>query len=644
MVQHAAGQPQAGEGTTRRSNYAMAKGRKKTHHRNMYFGVNTTAPNYTPRKREHVEAGDIEDIALSENGGFHSRPGRTRGNNGSPLITTGHSIFWFVDDANVEHLLIGVSGNIYDDGDAAGTPALSYAGLTADQRAYCAAFKGFFWYANGTDAPIKFDGNIDDGWTPVGTTAPAAAPVVTDLAVAGNLDGTYLYRYCYVYKNAGLSYGSESAQSARTAEITVANSKIQVDVIASGEAHVDNIRIFRSSTTSTKWHLLIELANSTASYTDNIADTTIVDNRAIDSIHEGKPEANLGGIAMWRNRLWGWYGRKLYWTKENIPEKWWSASSKGTIPESVDDDEAEPIKFIFPYRNALIIWTTTKVYGMFGMNEENFHLELIEENIGLLGPRTVQACGAVLYFLTRDGVYEYDGVSINHVSRWIDEDFHGYNRGILDASNSGLALSASFWLGNRKQYWLSPPTANGVQNDHTFVDFFRMHKMSRKADISPWSRYSMGFVAACVTPDNRVFTLDADAEYYHREAHGVKDDGVEFASYYETRYWNFDSIGAEKRGLMIAAVGNSIGPNILFTYQTRSGVSESFYLYPGSVGHWDIDLWDEFLWVEEGITSRYISLTQDFIDTYLGFKISATGTWGFEKFELEYTYEGKDKV
>lgn len=622
------------------------RSRVTPYRRRDFFGVNTTAPNFTNDKNRHMEAADIKNVALNYDGGFDVRPGYTLVNT-SPLITQAHSIFWYVDQNSLSHLLLGVAGSIYDDGDGVGTPALSHSGLSS-ARATGTSFMGFFWYANGVDAPIKFDGT---NWSPVGTVRPASAPGVVDLAVAGNLDGVYLYRYCYVYENAGLGYESESAMSDATAELTVSSSQVQVSVTASSEAHVSLIRIFRRSTTSTTWHLLIELANTTQNYTDNTSDANISANRDIASIFEGKPEVNLEGIVQWRNRLWGWFGNTLYHTGELLPEKWFSASSQPVIPQVIGGDDGEKIKGVFPYHNMLVIWTTSRMYATFGTTDADFQLELIFSGISLASLRTVVECDGILLFLTRGGVYEFDGVSVpRHVSKQIDKDYHGFARGLLDAPPDSLQYAAAFWRETEKEYWLSVPTGNSVLNDHVMVDFFKMHSVGKKYDVSTWSRYEgVAFGAAVVTHDGRVYATSMTDYNYLRMAYGVTDNGADFETFYESRWWSFGDEDLDKRGLFVTAVGNTLGPNILFQYSAQTPTvatlfNGSFYLAPGEVGHWDVNKWDEFKWASLGKSERTVSCDQGFIGEYFQFRIGASGEWGFRSFKLQFSYEGREAI
>lgn len=620
--------------------------RSTAYYREKFFGVNYAAPDYTSYKNGDLEASSISNLTIRDDGGFDTRLGFTTA---ASIITMGHSIFFFRDHAQVEHLLLGLGNFIYDDGDAAGSPVLSYTGV-ADARAYGISFMGFFFYANGVDAPLKFDGNITDGWTPLGMTAPAAKPVATDLSVAGNLNGVYNYYYCYLYENAGLGYEAESAMSAESGETTVTNSQIQVKVTASSEAHVSAIRIYRQSKTSTTWQFLVELTNTTANYTDNISDADISFERALDSTFEGKPAVTLSGITKWLNRLWGWSERKLYWTVELEPEKWWSSSSS-TIPLTVDDDTRENILLVRPYGNMLVIWTTSKIFGMFGTKEEDFQLEQLFTGVSLVAPRSVTEVEGKLRFLTSGGIYDFDGTSLKHVSKPVDRDYHGYNRGILDATADGLVYSSAFYDEKLKEYHLSVPTGGNSIPDHTLVDFLKLQRKAEALDVSSWGYSTIAFSDVVKTPDGRIYALSATDATYVRLQHSEQDSGVDITNVnYEMRWYDFKDSEMDKRGQTISVVGVTLGPNILVEYESISPsigqtTSDLFYLDPQTdVGHWDDDTWDDFQWASKGKTKRNVSCAQRFMGEYLRLRFSADGRWGLRTVKMNFTYEGRPWV
>lgn len=608
------------------------------HHRNRFFGLNTTSPTHTSEKTGALEASDIKNVALDRHGGTKVRKGRSCINSGAQLATYIHSMFWFKEDAGTDHLLLAAGAKIYDDGGGAGTPAECTLPitLTSDQMAYGDSMSGFFFYSNGSDVPIKYDGT---DWTLMGVTAPAVAPTLADSS-PGTLDAAeYNYCYMYVYKNVGLGYEAESAASPIATITVAALAQVNVTVVASAEAHVSYIRIFRRNSIATTWQLVVELANANATYSDTIPDASL--GREITDMFEGVPAVTLNCLTKWKNRLWGIAGTKLYNTVENKPEVWWSESS-----DWIPIELGELAQFIFPFKNSLIVWTTTQIKILYGDSEQNFTLVPFLENVRLAARRPTQIADNKLRFLTLGGLYEFDGVTYNdNASEPINEDDTSSSNGILDSVPTALLYADAYWYPPDRTYVLSVPYGSSLYNSRTFVDYYDMHN---KDDISSWSKWEIAFGAHCVAPDGSIYTTSWETGregYYYEEYSGTTDDGTAISWYYITRDFDMEDSSFDKRGLFIDGVARVEEDAVNLDMIVDFGAHTQRVIFaPPSGDVFDGDFFDAAYFAGPGRVEVHTSCDQELIGQYISFKISSSNVGGIMSFNWRHTFEGRDRT
>ena len=110
--------------------------------------------------------------------------------------------------------------------------------LPSDSYLSCIDFSGTLYIA-ATPSVKKYNRNL--GVSNWGIVAPITAPTVTDLAVAGNVNGAYYYKYTFLN-----SAGKESVASPMSVEITVVDSKVRVsDIEVSSDSQVVSKNIYR---------------------------------------------------------------------------------------------------------------------------------------------------------------------------------------------------------------------------------------------------------------------------------------------------------------------------------------------------------------------------------------------------------------
>lgn len=591
--------------------------------RDKFYGLNIAEPKTCGTFLDFQEASAIKNIVFSKSKGVGMRAGR---DDIYSLGSKNTSADYFRDYNGIDNILITSGGTIYQDLVLDGTaPTSVKTGLTPDIVPYCTSYGDFLWYCNGTDDNLKFDGTT---WLTMGVRAPSAAPTAGDSGAGIMLAGDYQYACTYVYKNAALGYEAESRMSP-IAEVTIAvNRQILITTAIDTTGESDTVRIYRRSSLAgeEEWKRIKNASTGLWEFASNvswlIADNTLTDDLGDTPLYtnEGEPVTvavdstdpsgftytplKLRGVTSWRSRLWGWKGAYLYHTVEGRPEKWWNDASTGA-PNPViliDKKNNQDIVACYPFQNSLVIFTEDQMFIILGTTEDEFDVIDREKTKGCIAGRSIQDCGGYLLWLAKDGVNIWNGYdSVEPMSDEIDTDFDMSGRGILDQDVEKLANCPSLYLPVEKLYWLSVPRSNSALNKQTYVYNFDMKPIG----VSQWSVYDFGVASICKTNSNVIVSTNGYDGTYTRENYGLRDNGVRFDAYYETRAYNFDAELFDKRFLEITTNGSGYGYSMKFTTKvdvvSYGIVSDSFdMVFDGDVwGTDEPDTADDFWGTDE---------------------------------------------
>lgn len=270
---------------------------------------------------------------------------------------------------------------------------------SADDRDYV-EFQEKLYFSDGTGIPQKSSDGIN--WFNLGIAKPATKPTVT-LEASGILTGTY--RYCYTYYNS--TDGAESMPSTYSDELTAASQAFKVSVVASSDAQVTNIKIYRLGGAITVMSLVATLSNTTADYVDNLADTAI-DGSVLTSQNAGQALSGLKYLTEANAMFFGALNDKLYFTDIAFVNNW---SAFYFI-----DFDAE-ITGIGQTQNGLIVCTTYKTYIVTGTSPATLSKYLLSGNQGCILHKSMQFVGNTLLWLSKDGICASVGSEVKVITR-----------------------------------------------------------------------------------------------------------------------------------------------------------------------------------------------------------------------------------
>jgi len=620
---------------------------KKFYERSVFNGLNFTSPKYCGGDKGETfftEACDMNNVRVGIDNGLYVRKGRAKVGN----ITAGdvgHTIGYFKDVAGSEFGIIVGTQDIYTDAGFGGSPSVSKTLTSPVTYAVHADYNEHLFYCDQVNENLKFDGTT---WNRLGIAAPAAAPTVAGVVVAGNLNGVYSYYYVYVYKNAGIGYETTSRWCPFSAEVTtdgVTTGKINVTVVVPTDPQVTHIRIYRISSTAAQYQLVIERTKAqviaSPTYLDNIADAVL--GAPQENPNEGEPLDITGtpvkfkGMVVWKSRLFGWDDDYIYPSVLGHPERFYNDSSDVMKPIAVNSHDKTGVIGAIPYRNNIVFMTKNRRLILTG-DTEPFSMIEYDDGIGTIAPRSLAIVRGMLFWLSYEGVYAWDGVNDPvMISYPINKDFSGNSRGLLDSGVSFLAGAKGIYVPEEDCYWLSVPFSAAGFNSRTFVlDVALFKKLGIR--LSSWLYWGdISFSDAVVTPDRQLYTLKPQSNDYINEVVGNQNEGVDIANaFYETRHWDFGTKNYDKvfyyGGFGAYTTGLPVQMDTIFDL----GVITSNLNQSVSGSTWDVDKWDEGIWggsVLGFVSDRY---EQTAMGTIVGFKITMDKDATFDGFAVEY--------
>lgn len=239
----------------------------------------------------------------------------------------------------------------------------------------------------------KYDGTNVRNW---GIAAPSAAPTIVAGSGTG-LTGDYSAVYIYV-RVVGSSIATRSSPSATPTAVTLANEDLDVTVVASSDAQVTNIRIFRTVAGGTAHLFDQQVANASATITSTQADSALGD--AVET--DNSVPNNASWVALHQGHLF------LCRDASNPHYLWWSKRFREEVPADQFleiGNPSDPIQGALPLAGFLGVFTRLTKYRVLGNTTAGFVFQEALSSRGTPAPQAaiVTARGAI--FPARDGIF-----------------------------------------------------------------------------------------------------------------------------------------------------------------------------------------------------------------------------------------------
>lgn len=284
--------------------------------------------------------------------------------------------------------------------------------LRQDVPARFQAFSNLAVLVNTPNVPLTVDAT--------GTVRPLtpAAPAIALTAAAGTsggLTGTYGgLRYTYLIKDAIGNTLAESDFSPPSNTVTITSSKLEVTgVLPSPESAVNARRIYRPTSNGAVLFPWFDIdGNIVTTAQDDTPDASL---SIVAAPTNGTPP-RLTLVKEWRNILWGvgvTQPDTLFFTQAGLMWSWPAANSI-VIPGTGSDQFG--IRALMPRREALGVARRDIIWQITGTDSTNFTSVKLAENLGVESNESVATYRDTVWWLWKDGVYQWDDNGIKNIS------------------------------------------------------------------------------------------------------------------------------------------------------------------------------------------------------------------------------------
>jgi hypothetical protein len=306
-----------------------------------------------------------------------------------------------------------------------------------------------------TAQPLKISTTnmvVSEWGIPAPTTAFGYAAPTVALAGAGTLSGQY--NYCVTFSTAY----QETSQGQISATITAANQQVALTAIpVSADAQVTGRNIYRIGGSLTQWQLVETINdNTTTSYTDNLADAAVIGQTLV---YNRDVPPGFFTVFQHKERIWGFgYAAQpsdLWYSNYNEP---WGFNNGATNPgvlfcgRNTNNDEGVAGCSI---GSVAVLFKRKSTWAVYGDSPSDFLVRKLFD-IGCIAPRSVCASYGVVFWLSRQGAYIFDGNTPTNISDGNPEQ--GSIKGFLSNPlyNNDIIQATGFVFD--RIYYLSFPT------------------------------------------------------------------------------------------------------------------------------------------------------------------------------------------
>jgi hypothetical protein len=272
-------------------------------------------------------------------------------------------------------------------------------------------FGNYVTIVNTPNFPITVDtsGTV----RPLTPKPPATAPILS-VGTAGGLTGTYAgVRVTFVVKDINGTVISESDFSPASPSIVVTAQNILVTNIPTSLETISARRLYRPTTLGTVLFPWLDVdGNTVTSVQDDLADAGL---SLLPAPLLGTPP-RLTLIKEWRNLLWGVGDQDIDTLVFSRPEAFYSWPVTNNIPVPGSGKDKFGIRSLMPRREALGVGRRDIIWQVTGSTVDDFALVKLSENTGIESNESMVVYRDTVFWLWKDGVYQWDDTGIVNIS------------------------------------------------------------------------------------------------------------------------------------------------------------------------------------------------------------------------------------
>ena len=171
------------------------------------------------------------------------------------------------------------------------------------------------------------------------------------------------------------------------------------------------------------------------------------------------PGTNCSYSAVHKSRVWAARSDslpyRLYWSSLNNGNDWATTGGYADLP-----DITQEITGIVSWGGYLYVFTETNIYVLLGSTPNDFSLRKTNSMVGAIAPRSIKVTDIGICFLSRSGVYAFDGNNSNKASVKIESTISGI-------SKTQIQNACAVYDG--RKYWLSYTPQGSNYNDKIII-------------------------------------------------------------------------------------------------------------------------------------------------------------------------------
>ena len=258
----------------------------------------------------------------------------------------------------------------------------------------------------------------------------------------------------------------------------------------------------------------------------------------------GGTPPNMKSISIHSERLWGTgvkaFPNTVYYSDDLNPENWTGgvdASGEIYLP-TWDGGVCIGVSTIF---SDLVIFKTNNIYRVLGTYPSVYEVKQVYSSVGAIAEKTIVSAADKAFFLSKDGLYYYNGVSAFPLLGDMAKDV------VINPSYAKNAVS----IIHKNVLYCAFPEGNSTANNAVFVyDLLNKNLMIwRGIAVTDFMEYE----------DNLLFT-NSTGYVFHVDDTATSFDGTNITAYWETPWQDLDAFRVTKTAdtLYFYAKGNGI--------------------------------------------------------------------------------------
>lgn len=264
--------------------------------------------------------------------------------------------------------------------------------------------------------------------------------------------------------------------------------------------------------------------------------------------------------------------------------------SYGSVKFQTDDGDR--IMNIIKQQDNLVVFKSGSIHVLYGSSAYNFNKREVVPTLGTVATKSVVNFRNTLIFLSKDGVYTFDGTNANLISENIEPT-------ILKIVNKNQCAGA---VNNQRYYLAYSDGVTGTPNNKVLV-FSTIHGGWTKYSnypVSMWSNFD-GSQDGSNNMDELYFGDSTKGQVYLANQ-SYDDDGSDIEVEYRTKHLNLDSLEIIKTFRHIMVDNLTVGSFNLI-YDVDEGKNTGSFEIKGNDSKnewlWNENTWDNLVWAPD---------------------------------------------